>query len=162
LLPRQLIGCPKLILEEVQRIASQSNVQTGSLPVSNVQPILTNSISASVVTKTSSSSQDILNSSAASYEKILSHIQEVTGVNSLDELVQRFKDVEEQNFSLFNYVNQVNNEVEKVSEELIRIQRQMESIAKENKESDLERKKVHFPGQSFTLWFNRILCRNIS
>ncbi|KAJ3374654.1 Coiled-coil domain-containing protein 63 [Allomyces arbusculus] len=93
------------------------------------------------MSKTNSSSQDMLNASVASYEKVLSHIQEVTGVNSLDELVQRFKDVEDQNFSLFNYVNQMNNEVEKVAEELLRIQRQMESLAAENRQAERERKK---------------------
>ncbi|ORZ32160.1 hypothetical protein BCR44DRAFT_51961 [Catenaria anguillulae PL171] len=93
------------------------------------------------LSKASSSSQDVLNVSVASYEKVLNHIQEVTGVKSLDELVQRFKDVEEQNFSLFNYVNQVNNEVEKIGEELVRIQRQIDGMDDENKRADVNRNK---------------------
>ncbi|KAJ1504263.1 Coiled-coil domain-containing protein 63 [Coelomomyces lativittatus] len=87
------------------------------------------------------SSQDMLSESMSSYEKVLNHVQEVTGVRSLDELVQRFKDVEDHNFSLFNYVNQVNNEVEKVAEEIQSIQKHMSNIVKENNQAQVESAK---------------------
>jgi hypothetical protein len=37
--------------------------------------------------------------------------QAATGISKIDELVNTFIDAEDQNFSLFNYVNELNNEV---------------------------------------------------
>ncbi|KAL7747818.1 hypothetical protein RI367_006753 [Sorochytrium milnesiophthora] len=87
------------------------------------------------------SSQDILSETVSAYENAFNTIRELAGVQSLDELVQRFKDVEDQNFSLFNYVNEVNNEIEKISEEITSVQRQMSTLEVENAKAEAERKK---------------------
>ena len=66
----------------------------------------------------------------------------MTGTQDIGELVQRFKAVEDQNFSLFNYVNEVNNEIEKLAEEIVDIQRKIDVMKVEGVASDEERKKT--------------------
>ena len=46
-----------------------------------------------------------------SFEEAFQQIKAATGIDNIDELVQTFIDAEDQNFSLFNYVNELNNEV---------------------------------------------------
>jgi hypothetical protein len=48
-----------------------------------------------------------------SYEDSLQTIMNGTGVYNVNELVTKFLEAEEQNFSLFNYVNDVNTEIER-------------------------------------------------
>ena len=53
-----------------------------------------------------------------SFEEAFHQIKAATGIDNIDELVQTFIDAEDQNFSLFNYVNELNNEVEKLEEQI--------------------------------------------
>ncbi|TPX72829.1 hypothetical protein SpCBS45565_g00298 [Spizellomyces sp. 'palustris'] len=73
-------------------------------------------------------SQDTLTDSLESYEKSFSQIQSKTGVSSIKDLVKRMKTVEDENFSLFNYVNEVNNDMEQLAEEIIEIQKRMDAL----------------------------------
>ncbi|KAJ9576167.1 hypothetical protein L9F63_006989 [Diploptera punctata] len=50
------------------------------------------------------------------YEGILSQIKEFTGENDIDRLTAQFVKQEEENFAIFNYVNELNNEVESLQE----------------------------------------------
>jgi predicted helicase len=45
------------------------------------------------------------------YEEAFARIQTATGITDIDELVATFIEAEDHNFSLFNYVNELNNEV---------------------------------------------------
>jgi methionyl-tRNA synthetase len=47
-------------------------------------------------------------------------------------LVQKFKEVEDQNFSLFNFVNEINNEIEMEAENIVSIQHKIDSLKIEN------------------------------
>ena len=53
-----------------------------------------------------------------SYEEAFAKIQQSTGISDIDELVATFIEAEDKNFSLFNYVNELNNEVEKLEEQI--------------------------------------------
>ena len=44
------------------------------------------------------------------------------GMKDIDAIVERFMEAEDANFSLFNYVNEVNAEVEKLEEQIAEIQ----------------------------------------
>ncbi|KAI8615780.1 hypothetical protein BC830DRAFT_1081053 [Chytriomyces sp. MP71] len=48
--------------------------------------------------------------------------------NRHGELLQRVKAVDDQNFSLFNYVNEINNEFEKMAEEIVHAQRKLNAL----------------------------------
>ena len=52
------------------------------------------------------------------YEQTFRKIQDATGIEELDKLVDKFIEVEDQNFSLFNYVNELNREVEQTREQV--------------------------------------------
>jgi transcriptional regulator with PAS, ATPase and Fis domain len=47
----------------------------------------------------------------ATYEEILLQIKEFSGEDDIDRLVAHFVKQEEENFAIFNYVNELNNEV---------------------------------------------------
>jgi hypothetical protein len=53
------------------------------------------------------------------YEEALATIKEAIGQNiSLNEIVERFAQTESQNFSLYNYVSELNTESEQLVEEI--------------------------------------------
>ena len=54
-----------------------------------------------------------------SYEEAFAKIREATQILDIDRLVDRFIEVEDQNFSLFNYVNELNNEIEHLQEKVM-------------------------------------------
>lgn len=74
------------------------------------------------------SSQESLLETLESYEKTFAEIKRVTGNPDMAGLVQRFKAVEDTNFSLFNYVNEINNDIEKLSEEISEAQGQINAM----------------------------------
>ncbi|KAI9341143.1 hypothetical protein BDR26DRAFT_895225 [Obelidium mucronatum] len=87
-------------------------------------------------------SQDDVSESLDTYEKAFAEIRKVTGTQDIGELVQRFKAVEDQNFSLFNYVNEINNEIEKMAEEIVCVQRQIDGLKVEIVAAEEETKRV--------------------
>lgn len=58
----------------------------------------------------------------------------------MEGLVQQFKAVEDTNFSLFNFVNEINNEIEKLSEEISDAQVKIDELKVEGVDMDEERK----------------------
>ncbi len=77
-----------------------------------------------------------------SYEEALLKIQESTGIFIIDEIVKRFQDAEEQNFSLFNYVNNTNSEIEKKEHEISELRNQMEKNRGKGMSADTQRKRL--------------------
>ncbi|KAJ3255726.1 Coiled-coil domain-containing protein 63 [Boothiomyces macroporosus] len=76
------------------------------------------------------------------YESVFSEIRKVTGISDIGELVQRFTAVEDQNFSLFNYVNEINNEIELHAEEIVELQSKLNAMKVEAVAVEEERKKT--------------------
>lgn len=56
--------------------------------------------------------------SVETYEEAFVRIKEMTGEDDIDKLVRRFIEVEDTNFALFNYVNEQNNEIEKLNDDI--------------------------------------------
>ncbi|CAN0201395.1 unnamed protein product, partial [Hapterophycus canaliculatus] len=52
------------------------------------------------------------------FDEAFARIRSATGIEDIEELVRTFVKNEDQNFSLFNYVNEQQNEVEKLEEQL--------------------------------------------
>ena len=50
-------------------------------------------------------------------EDAFSQITEATGISNINEIVTTFIKTEEQNYSLYNYVNMLNNETDTISEQ---------------------------------------------
>lgn len=53
-----------------------------------------------------------------SYETAFKKIKEATEIEDIDLLVNKFIEVEDRNFALFNYVNELNNDIEMIQEQI--------------------------------------------
>ncbi len=53
-----------------------------------------------------------------SYEEAFEKLKEATEIEDIDLLVSKFIEVEDKNFALFNYVNELNNDVEILQEQI--------------------------------------------
>eukprot|EP00002_Diphylleia_rotans_P019328 TRINITY_DN3741_c0_g1_i5.p1 TRINITY_DN3741_c0_g1~~TRINITY_DN3741_c0_g1_i5.p1 ORF type:complete len:543 (+),score=158.28 TRINITY_DN3741_c0_g1_i5:62-1690(+) len=76
------------------------------------------------------------------YEEGFAKIQAATGISDIDEFVNAFIKVEDQNFSLFNFVNELNNEIEKLEEQISEIRAEIEKYKSQGINSDNQRKKI--------------------
>ncbi len=77
-----------------------------------------------------------------SFEEAFLQIKNATGIDNIDELVQTFIDAEDQNFSLFNYVNELNNEIEKLDESIAEVRLDIDKYKGQGGQSDKQRKKL--------------------
>jgi hypothetical protein len=77
-----------------------------------------------------------------SYEEAFAKIQKATKITDIDELVKTFVDAEDQNFSLFNYVNDLSNEMEKLEEQISEVKNEIEKYKGQGIHTDSERKKL--------------------
>jgi regulator of replication initiation timing len=68
-------------------------------------------------------------------------IQQATGIKDNDQLVERFMEAEDANFSLFNYVQQVHAEVEKLEEQIGSIKAEIETYQSQDASHETERRK---------------------
>ncbi len=60
------------------------------------------------------------------YGQAFEKIQQATGIDDIDQLVAHFISAEDQNYTLFNYVNEVNTEIEKLEDQLGVIRSEMD------------------------------------
>ena len=78
--------------------------------------------------------------SISNYEKAFKHISSVTGEKNIDKIVENFIRKEEQNFALFNYVNELNNEIETLRHQLRKLKDNMEQFSEEDEQLKENRK----------------------
>jgi len=83
-------------------------------------------------------SQEVIHS----YEDALRKIQDGTGIHDINEIVTRFLEAEEQNFSLFNYVNDINTEIERLEHSIGDMRSQIERYRGQGMSSDTQRRKL--------------------
>ena len=84
----------------------------------------------------------MLAESMDNYEKAFNKIKEVTSCPNINELVKRFMQMEDQNFSLFNFVNEINNQIGSVAEEIAMAERQIEHWNGENSHVEVDAKEI--------------------
>eukprot|EP00742_Colponemidia_sp_Colp-10_P000533 GILJ01000580.1.p1 GENE.GILJ01000580.1~~GILJ01000580.1.p1 ORF type:complete len:574 (-),score=156.25 GILJ01000580.1:1098-2819(-) len=77
-----------------------------------------------------------------SYEEAFAKIQAATGISDIDELVQTFINAEDQNFSLFNFVNELSNEIEILEQQIADIKTEIEKYKGQGANTDNQRKKI--------------------
>ena len=77
-----------------------------------------------------------------SYEEAFNKIKAATGISDIQELVNTFIANEDQNFSLFNYVNEQNNEIEKLEEQMQNLHEEERKYAQESGEDVNQHKKL--------------------
>jgi coiled-coil domain-containing protein 63/114 len=94
--------------------------------------------------KTSSGS--IADSSALervqNFEEAFNKIKAATGITDIEELVKTFIKNEDHNFSLFNYVNEQNNEIEKYDEQIQLLREEERKFAQESGDDVHQHKQI--------------------
>merc|ERR1711988_332440 len=76
------------------------------------------------------------------FEEAFNKIKAATGINDIEELVRTFIKNEDQNFSLFNYVNEQTNEIEKLEEQIQSLQDEEAKYAHESGEDVNQHKQI--------------------
>lgn len=74
-------------------------------------------------------------------EDAFEQIKESTGISSIDEIVTTFIKAEEQNYSLFNYVNRLGQETDQLEETNKKIKLDIENFKKSEQLDELDREK---------------------
>jgi hypothetical protein len=77
-----------------------------------------------------------------SYEAAFSMIQQATGVSDVHEIVNRFLEAEEKNFSLFNFVNDLNSEIERLELSIAETSAEIDKFRGQGVSTDTQRRKV--------------------
>ena len=80
--------------------------------------------------------------SIQSYEAAFEQIKEATDIEDLQLLVGKFIETEDKNFALFNYVNELNNEIELLQEHIGDIQMDMDKFKQEAVDMDEQREII--------------------
>ncbi|XP_072282742.1 outer dynein arm-docking complex subunit 1 [Pyxicephalus adspersus] len=76
------------------------------------------------------------------YENAFEQIRSITGEENLDILVNRFIEVEDRNFALFNYVNEQNNEIERLMEQITEIKKEIEEFKAQGVRLEQEHRSI--------------------
>ncbi|ORX61171.1 hypothetical protein BCR36DRAFT_7796 [Piromyces finnis] len=85
---------------------------------------------------------EIYNNSLNNYENLFNTIRKVTGIEDINEFVKTFNDIEDKNFSLFNYVSEVSNEIEYSENEIKALKEKIELLKKEEEENKEKKQKT--------------------
>ncbi|CAF3543571.1 unnamed protein product [Rotaria sordida] len=80
--------------------------------------------------------------SVDAYESKFKQIQEISGEKDLDKLVEKFIEVEDKNFALFNYVNELNNQIEILQEQITDIKKEIRHFEVQGVELEDQRKQM--------------------
>lgn len=86
-------------------------------------------------------SQNVSMEKVQEYGKAFEKIQTATGIQDIDELVTSFVNAEDKNFTLFNYINELNQEIDKLEDQISTIRGEIETYKAGGMVSDTLRKK---------------------
>ena len=75
-------------------------------------------------------------------EDAFEQIKEATGIASTEEIVTTFIKAEEQNYSLYNYVNMLNSEIDMIEEQNKMIETEINKHEELGKMSEKEKKEM--------------------
>ncbi|KEP66685.1 UNVERIFIED_CONTAM: outer dynein arm docking complex protein ODA1, putative [Hammondia hammondi] len=78
----------------------------------------------------------------ATYKAAFAKIQDATGMSSIDQLLEAFVNAEEQNFSLYNYVNALSADVEAAEANIAQLQREIDNFQSSNSVTDKRKQEV--------------------
>lgn len=81
------------------------------------------------------------------YEDAFAKVQEATGINDIDEMVNKLLEAEEKNFSLFNYVNELNNEIDQLELLIGENKVEMEKHKGQGSSADTQQKRLARVGE---------------
>jgi len=77
-----------------------------------------------------------------SFEEAFDKLQQATGINDINELVATFINNEDETFSLFSYIQSVNQDVDSTEEKTARMKEDMRKFQESEGESQIQRKQA--------------------
>jgi len=77
-----------------------------------------------------------------SYIALFKQLQKISGLQSTDDIIKAFVKHEEESFSLFNYIQTVNQECDRLLDERTRLNQEIDLYEKEQREKENERKSI--------------------
>ena len=83
-----------------------------------------------------------IESKIAKYDEMFEQLKEMTGTHSLEEVVSKYVEAEDDMFSMYNFVQTVNAEIDTVQESIAVIDGEIEEFMKEQEEQEKARKDV--------------------
>lgn len=81
------------------------------------------------------------------YEEVFAQVQEVTGLTDIEEMVTKFLEAEERNFSLFNYVNDLNTEIDELESFIGENKNEIEKNKDQGSNADSRQKRLARAGE---------------
>ena len=76
------------------------------------------------------------------YDMMFEELKEMTGTHSLEEVVTTYVAQEDEMFSLYNFVQTVNSEIDTVHESIVIIDQEIEEFSKDQQEQEKARKSI--------------------
>ena len=77
-----------------------------------------------------------------SFEEAFTKLKETSGIDDIDELVSQFISTEDLNFSIYNYLNELTQETEKLEEQIAEIKSEIEKYKGQGVNTENQRKKI--------------------
>lgn len=77
-----------------------------------------------------------------SYKQAFEKIKQATGVEDIDELVDNFLNSEDENFTLFSYVNELNMEIENLDDRIREVKAETARFRSQSVSTESQRKKI--------------------
>ncbi|KAH8876798.1 Outer dynein arm protein 1 [Schistosoma japonicum] len=75
------------------------------------------------------------------YESTMNRLQLITGKSDVEQMTRYYKRNEDDNFTMFKYVTELNNQIECLNDDIINIQKTMNAYNEEQKE--IEKQRIH-------------------
>lgn len=135
----EIIDRDKKIKEAIRR---EEMIQLGELSVDDETHLKRKLQKGSWMLAKDKAGSALLTDTMQSYEDAFARIQAATGISDIDELVIRFIAAEDENYSLFNYVNELSQEQEKLQEQVTEISAEAEKLKGQGSQGDTHNKKV--------------------
>merc|ERR1711937_719186 len=76
------------------------------------------------------------------YKKAFEDVRQITGAEEAEELIDQFVKMEDKNFALFNYVNEVNNQLQKTEDQIKLLERDIGRSQADSKQLLEEKSKT--------------------
>lgn len=152
LIKQQQINLEQIRLKQFEKSDNQKIILAHANDDENnelVSPFYSNS-SLSNTNYNNSNNYNIYNKNSAplsiekihNYEDALLLIQQTTNIYDINDIVTKFLESEDINFSLFNYVNDINSEIERVEHNITEMRNKIEKYRGQGMSTDTQRKKT--------------------
>lgn len=127
---------------EAEKKTSDANIKVGGMDREQEKRLHKTMIRGSWQLGHDKNQQDMAASQVQMYDDAFAKIQAATGLTDINELVTSFINAEDQNFSLFNFANELNQDTEKLEEQVAELKTELEKYKGLDTSSGDQRRKL--------------------